>query len=80
MDCSSPGYLLCPWNSPDKNTGVDSHSLLQRIFLTQELDPGLPHCRVIVIDMSAAGQEWVMEAKPTGWGYLMVGGSPSSDV
>ena len=24
-----------PWNSPDKNTGVGSHSLLQGIFLTQ---------------------------------------------
>ena len=27
--------LLCPWDSPGKNTGVDSHSLLQGIFLTQ---------------------------------------------
>ena len=24
--------LLCPWNSPGKNTGVSSHSLLQGIF------------------------------------------------
>ena len=28
-------YSLCPWNSPSKNTGVDSHSLLQGIFPTQ---------------------------------------------
>ena len=27
--------LLCPWDSPGKNTGVDCHVLLQRIFLTQ---------------------------------------------
>ena len=27
--------LLCPWNSPGKNTGVDSHSLLQGNFPTQ---------------------------------------------
>ena len=27
--------LLCPWNSPGKNTGVGSHSLLQGIFTTQ---------------------------------------------
>ena len=33
--------LLCPWNSPGKNTGVDSHSLLQGIFPTQELNPSL---------------------------------------
>ena len=32
--------LLCPWNSPGKNTGVGSHSLLQGIFHTQE--PGSP--------------------------------------
>ena len=33
--------LLCPWNSPDKNTGVDCHFLLQGIFLIQGLNPGL---------------------------------------
>ena len=27
--------LLCPWNSPGKNTGVCCHFLLQGIFLTQ---------------------------------------------
>ena len=26
--------LLCPWNTPGKNTGVSSQSLLQEIFLT----------------------------------------------
>ena len=30
-DYSLPS-LLCPWNSPGKNTGVGSHSLLQGIF------------------------------------------------
>ena len=29
----SPLRLLCPWDFPGKNTGVDSHSLLQEIFL-----------------------------------------------
>ena len=28
--------LLCPWNSPGKNTGVGCHSLLHGIFLTQD--------------------------------------------
>ena len=27
--------LLCPWDSPGKNTGADCHALLQGIFLTQ---------------------------------------------
>ena len=35
--------LLCPWNSPGKNTVVGSHSLLQGIFLTQGSNPGLLH-------------------------------------
>ena len=38
-----PARLLCLWNSPGKNTGVGSQSLLQRIFPTQGLNPGLPH-------------------------------------
>ena len=39
-----PTRLLCPWDSPGKNTGVDCHFLLQEIFLTQGLNLGLPHC------------------------------------
>ena len=42
-----PARLLCPWNFPGKNTGVDCHSLLQGIFLTQGLNLGLLHCRQI---------------------------------
>ena len=30
--------LLCPWNSPGKNTGVVCHSMLQGIFPTQGLN------------------------------------------
>ena len=37
--------LLCPWNSPGKNTGAGCHSLLLGIFLTQGLNPHLLHCR-----------------------------------
>ena len=32
-----------PWNSPGQNTGMGSFSLLQGIFPTQGLNPGLPH-------------------------------------
>ena len=31
----------CPWNSPGQNTVVGSLCLLQGIFPTQELNPGL---------------------------------------
>ena len=46
-DCSLPGSSD-PWSSPGKNTGVGSHSLLQGIFRTQGLNPGLLHCRQIL--------------------------------
>ena len=47
-----PGRLLCPWNSPGKNTEVGCHSLLQGIFPTQGLNLGLPHCRQILYQLS----------------------------
>ena len=40
--------ILCPWNSPGKNTGVGSHSLRQGIFQTQGSNPDLLHCRQIL--------------------------------
>ena len=47
-----PTRLLCPWNSPGKNTGVGSHSLLQGIFPIQGLNPGLLCFRQIVYHLS----------------------------
>ena len=38
-----------------KNTGVGSLSILQRIFLTQESNRGLLHCRQIVYHLSYQG-------------------------
>ena len=50
-----PGRLLCPWNSPGKNTGVGCNSLLQGIFLTQGWNPCLLHCRWILYYLSLQG-------------------------
>ena len=47
-----PAGLLCPWDSPGKNTGVGCHFLVQGIFLTQGLNLGLPHCRQILYHLS----------------------------
>ena len=47
-----PARLLCPWNSPGKNTGVGCHFLLQGIFQTQGLNLGLLHCRQILDGLS----------------------------
>ena len=37
--------LYSPWNFPGQNNEVGSHFLLQGIFQTQRLNPGLSHCR-----------------------------------
>ena len=34
-----PTRLLCPWDSPGKNTGVRCHFLFWGIFLTQDSNP-----------------------------------------
>ena len=58
-----PHGLYSPWNSPGKNTRVGSLSLLQGIFLTQGSNPGLPHYRQILYQLSHKGSlrilEWV---------------------
>ena len=44
-----------------KNTGVGSRSLLQGIFPTQGLNPGLPHCRRILYQLSHQGSPRILE-------------------
>ena len=72
-----PHRLYSPWNSPGQNTGVGSHFLLQGIFPTQGSNPGLPHCRHILFQLSHQGSprilEWVAypfssgSSKPRNW-------------
>ena len=44
-DSLGPHGLYSLWHSPGQDTRVGSLSLLQGIFLTQELNQGLLHCR-----------------------------------
>ena len=53
--CSLPLWPLWPWNSPGKNAGVGSHSLLQGIFLIQGLNMGPLHYRQILSRLSHQG-------------------------
>ena len=55
MDCSPPGSCV-HGDSADKNTGVGCHALLQGIFPTQGSDPGLPHCRRILLQSEPPGK------------------------
>ena len=56
-----PHGLYSPWNSPDQNTGVGSLSLLQGIFPTQGSNPGVPHCRRILYQLSHKGSPRILE-------------------
>ena len=53
--------LYSPWNSPGQNTGDGSHSLLQGILPTQGSNPGLPHCRWILYQLSHKGSTRILE-------------------
>ena len=50
-----PRGLYSPQNSPGQNIGVGNLSLLQGIFPTQGSNPGLPHCRLILYELSHRG-------------------------
>ena len=54
-DSLRPHGLYSPWNSPGQNTGVGGLSLLQGIFPNHGLNPGLPHCRQILYQLSHKG-------------------------
>ena len=59
-DSLQPHGLYSPWNSPGQNTEVGSLSLLQGIFPTQGSNPGLPHCRQILYQLSHKGSPRIL--------------------
>ena len=62
MDCS-PTRLLCPWDSPGKNTGVGCCALLHGIFPTQESNPYLQHllhCRQFISPLTTCSQDAIV--------------------
>ena len=60
-----PYWLYRPRNSPGQNTGVGSRSFLQGICPTQGSNPGLPHCRCILYQLSHLG------SPHSGWSVLI---------
>ena len=60
-DSLQPHGLYSPWNSPGQNTRVGPLSLLQGIFPTQGLNPGLPHCWQILYQLSHKGSPRILE-------------------
>ena len=59
--CDPMDYTYSPWNSPGQNTGMGSLSLLQGIFPTQGLNPGLPYWRWILYQLSHKGSPRILE-------------------
>ena len=66
-----PHGLYSPWNFPGQNTEMGSFFLLQVIFPTQGSNPGLPHCRWILCQLSHKGSPYadygVHHAKFPSW-------------
>ena len=60
-DSLQPHGLHSPWTSSGQNTGVGSLSLLQGIFPTQGSNPGLPHCRQILYQLSHKGSPLLLK-------------------
>ena len=52
-----PARLLCPWDSPSKNTGVGCHALLQGIVLIQGLNRA-SHVSCIAGRIFSTGPTW----------------------
>ena len=44
-----PAGLLCPWDSPGKNTRVDCHAFFQVVFPTQGSNPCLLHLPTLAV-------------------------------
>ena len=53
-----PTRLLCPWDSPGKNTGVGCHALPQGIFLIQGIKPTSPETPALQADSFTCWASW----------------------
>ena len=60
-DALQPHGLYIPWNFPGQNSEVGSLSLLHGIFPTQGLNPGAPHCREVLYQLSHKGSPRILE-------------------
>ena len=67
-----PTRLLCPWDSPGRNTGVGCHFLLQEIFPTQGSNLGLPYCRQMLYHLSQRGSSKVEQKRKRALNYSQV--------
>ena len=64
-----PARLLCSQNTPCKNTGMGSHSLLQGIFPMWGSNPDLLHCRVFTVCI--ADLYYLNHQRSPKWGTIL---------
>ena len=69
-DSLQPHGLYTALNSPGQNTGVGRLSLLQGIFPTQVLNPGLLHCGQILYQLSHKGSPPLKKGMTTNSSFL----------
>ena len=81
-DSLRPHGVYSPWNSPSQNTEVGSLSLLQGIFPTQGSNLGLPHCRLILFQLShrEAQEYWSEQPIPSSVNLPNSGSKPGSSA
>ena len=87
MDCSPLGSSV-HGDSPGKNTGGGCHALLQGLLPTQGSNPGLPHCRRILYQLSHKGSPGdlishecaVPQVSPIRWGLYLAGKESACNV
>ena len=59
-----PTRLLCPWDSPGKNTGVGCHAFLQGIFWIQVSNSHFPHWQAGSLSLAPPGKPWLVITSP----------------
>ena len=65
MDCTLPGSsVMGILQAGILEYGVGCHALLQGIFLTQESNQGLLHCRQILSQLSYQGSPFTVLSSP----------------
>ena len=64
-----PTRLLCPWDSPGKNTGIDCHFLLQGIFPTWRLNLGFLYCRQDLYHLNQLKEFFFIRLWKSNWDF-----------
>ena len=54
-----PSRLLCPWDSPGKNTGVGSHALLQGNLPDPGIEPESPALQADSLPSESPGKPYI---------------------